>query len=67
MVLLLSAAFASCPGGVAAFDGRDRVYAVPVTLSAGTVVALPPTTPGEDAWPRLIEARAGAQPGVPAR
>ncbi len=66
---LTSCGCAAAPGAVAeAFwylDGRDRVYAVPVTLNARTLVALPPTMPWKDAWPQLIEARAGAQPGFP--
>ncbi len=71
---MLPAAVASCacaadPVALAeAFwylDGRDRIYAVPVTLSARKVVALPPTTLWRDAWPQLLAARDGAQPGFP--
>lgn len=46
-------------------DTRSRVYAVPVTLKAGTLVALPPETRWRDAWAPVVAARAGAQLGFP--
>lgn len=46
-------------------DGRDRVYAVAVTLTARTLVALPPSTPWAEAWPKVLAARDGAQLGFP--
>lgn len=46
-------------------DGRDRVYGVGVTLNARTLVAVAPTTLWRDAWPRVIDARGGAQLGFP--